>query len=410
MSLASAPDAPRIEFSQPVRQISLMVAVAALVGFVISLIYAQLRVVFDANPFLNGFILFVFVIGVLACFRQVFTLISSVSWLEGFAVDRPGHEFVEPPRLLSALASLLRDRRARQALTATSSRSILDSVAQRLDEQRDITRYITNLLIFVGLLGTFWGLSQVVPGIVETIGGLMGSEEEDSLAVFNDLMAGLTTQLDGMGTAFASSLLGLGGSLVVGLLDLFAGHGQNRFYRELEEWLSSITRIGRAGASGSDDEDASGGAVVDALHGSAEQIEALVAAIKEAEARRADADARLDALAGAVQRMGRALEESAAKPAVDPELKSALNALADAQQRNADLLEAAAAKETDAEGGLRLRNIDLALARVLEEISAGRQDSTAEIRMDLARLTKAIMTATGQDGAPPPPPSSSAAR
>lgn len=395
MSLAPSPDAPRIEFSQPVRQISLMVGVTALVGFVISLIYPQLRVVFDANPYLNGFILFVFLIGVLACFRQVFTLIASVSWLEGFAVDRPGHEFVEPPRLLSALASLLRDRRSRKALTASSSRSILDSVAQRLDEQRDITRYISNLLIFVGLLGTFWGLSQVVPGIVETIRGLMGSESEDSLSVFNDLMGGLSTQLDGMGTAFASSLLGLGGSLVVGLLDLFAGHGQNRFYRELEEWLSSITRIGSGAARDGDDDDAAS-AVAEALQSSAEQIEALVAAIREAEVRRADADSRLDALAGAVQRMGRALEESAAKPAVDPELKTALTALADAQQRNADLLEAAAAKETDAEGGLRLRNIDLALARVLEEISAGRQDSTAEIRMDLARLTRAVLTATGQ--------------
>jgi len=171
--------------------------------------------VFEANPYLNGFIAGVFVVGVLACFWQVLTLTSAVNWLEGFAVDRPGHEFVDPPRLLNTLSSLLRDRRARAALTASSTRSILDSVAQRLDEQRDITRYIVNLLILVGLLGTFWGLSQVVPGIVETMRGL-GDVEGNALDAFGTLMSGLNAQLDGMGTAFASSLLGLAGSLVVG--------------------------------------------------------------------------------------------------------------------------------------------------------------------------------------------------
>ncbi|MEO0680071.1 MAG: biopolymer transporter ExbB [Pseudomonadota bacterium] len=397
MSLAQT-EPRRIEFSQPVRQIVQMVVVTGLVSFGVTLIYGPLRTVFDANPYLNGFILFVFGIGVLACFRQVFTLISSVNWLEGFAVDRPGHEFVEPPRLLSALASLLRDKRSRSALTATSARSILDSVAQRLDEQRDIARYISNLLIFVGLLGTFWGLSQVVPGIVETIAGLMESEGEDSLTVFNNLMTGLNTQLAGMGTAFASSLLGLGGSLVVGLLDLFAGHGQNRFYRELEEWLSSITRIGAGGAQG-EDEDATS-AVLEALQNTSEQIGALVGQLREADARRVEADARIDALAGAVQRLGRALEDDLAEPRSDPLLTEALTAIAESQASLGEKIDAVAmapARETDAEGGMRLRSIDLALARVLEEISAGRQEATAELRMDLARLTRAVMVASGQD-------------
>ena len=129
-------------------------------------------------------------------------------------------------------------------LSSSSTRSILDSVATRIDEAREITRYIVNVLIFLGLLGTFYGLATTVPAVVETIRSLAPQEGEESIAVFNRLMTGLEKQLGGMGVAFASSLLGLAGSLIVGLLELFAGHGQNRFYRELEEWLSSITRVG----------------------------------------------------------------------------------------------------------------------------------------------------------------------
>ena len=118
----------------------------------------------------------------------------------------------------------------------------------RIDESRDITRYIINLLIFLGLLGTFWGLSLTVPAVVDTIRSLAPQDGDTSdVSVFDNLMTGLESQLGGMGTAFASSLVGLAGSLVVGLLELFAGHGQNRFYRELEEWLSSITKIGLSG-------------------------------------------------------------------------------------------------------------------------------------------------------------------
>mgnify|MGYP007000383185 len=122
-------------------------------------------------------------------------------------------------------------------------RSILDSVATRLDEARDITRYIINLLIFLGLLGTFYGLATTVPAVVETIRTLAPKEGQSAIEVFDKLMSGLENQLGGMGTAFASSLLGLAGSLVVGLLELFSGHGQNRFYMELEEWISSFTRV-----------------------------------------------------------------------------------------------------------------------------------------------------------------------
>lgn len=391
----------RIEFSQPIRQVALMLVVLALVGIGASLIFGALRQVFDANPYLNGFILGVFVVGVLACFWQMATLTSAVSWLEGFAIDRPGHEFVDPPRLLISFASLLRDKRARTALTATSTRSILDSVATRLDEQRDITRYIANLLILIGLLGTFWGLSRVVPGIVETMRGLAGDDAGgDPLAMFSNLMGGLNAQLDGMATAFASSLLGLAGSLVVGLLDLFAGHGQNRFYRELEEWLATITRISLGSGEGD-----GGGLAVEALMRTADQTEALVEALRAGEESRGETVSRLDALAAGFARLADALEEDRARalppppppPAFDAApLTAALGRLAEGQERIAALLaESRKVEEEEAEGRLRLRSIDMQLARLLEEVAAGRQESTAELRMDLARLTRAVMGELG---------------
>src|SRR5690606_23197927 len=156
-------------FSQPVRQIISMVVVLVLVVMIVTVLYPAVSPIFWTNPYLNGFIAAVFVFGVCACFWQVFTLISAVRWIEGFALDLPGHEFTRPPRLLAPLAALLANRQARRAVTSTSARSILDSVATRLDEQRDLTRYIVNLLIFLGLLGTFYGLATVVPAVVDTI-------------------------------------------------------------------------------------------------------------------------------------------------------------------------------------------------------------------------------------------------
>ncbi len=238
------------QFTRPYRQILTMLIVLGLVGVGAYLAYPQVAPVFLANPYLNGFIFFVFVIGVVACFWQMFQLISSVVWIEGFAADRPGHQFTAAPRLLASLAALLRKKGARMELGASSTRSILDSVATRIDEARDITRYIVNRLIFLGLLGTFYGLATTVPAVVDTIRSLAPQEGDTGVETFARLMEGLESQLGGMGVAFASSLLGLAGSLVVGLLELFASHGQNRFYRELEDWLSTITRVGFSGEEG----------------------------------------------------------------------------------------------------------------------------------------------------------------
>lgn len=372
-------------FSQPVRQIVMMLIVLGLAIGLSVLMFPEVKPVFMAAPWLNGFIGFVFLIGVAACFWQVITLISSVNWIEGFALDRPGHEFTKAPGLLASLAALLSERRARRSLTSSSSRSILDSVATRLDEQRDLTRYLINLLIFLGLLGTFYGLATVVPAVVETIRSLAPKEGQTAVTVFDNLMSGLEGQLGGMGTAFASSLLGLAGSLVVGLLDLFTSHGQGRFYRELEEWLNSITKIGLPGMEG--DEGLNAGNVLTVLEHTATQIETLREMIEQGAARSAQSDARIGALA-----------EALAAPEARAADRAVMERIATAQERVAEML-MARDDETgrlDAETRSRLRSIDTQVLRILEDLAAGRQDLVTEMRQEIAGLTEALRAMAGR--------------
>jgi hypothetical protein len=370
----------KLQFSQPVRQISLMLIVLALTAVGGFLALPSVLPIFAANPYLNGFIIFVFIIGVFACFYQVYQLIGSVRWIENFASDNPDPETVAP-QLLAPLASLLRTRGARMQVNASSTRSILDSVATRIDEAREITRYIVNMLIFLGLLGTFYGLATTVPAVVDTIRSLAPSEGEGGVDVFSRLMTGLEAQLGGMGVAFGSSLLGLAGSLVVGLLELFAGHGQNRFYQELEDWLSSITRVGfSTGEEGSGEQNMMGG-VVDHM---AEQMESLQQMFTQSDVSRSMVDEKLGKLADAVDRMTTRME--GADPA-----SQALERVAAGQERLISTLETQGSGDgIDAESRMRLRSIDVQMLRILEEISAGRQETMAELRKDISLLAKAV--------------------
>ncbi len=375
-------------FAQPVRQVSVMLIVLALVCFGAYVAFPRVAPVFLANPFLNGFILFVFIIGVLACFWQVLQLISSVNWIEGFTSGRPGHAMVKPPRLLAPLAALLRTRGAKMQMNSSSARSILDSVATRIDEARDITRYLTSLLIFLGLLGTFYGLATTVPAVVETIRSLAPRDGEGSMEIFSRLMTGLEKQLGGMGVAFSSSLLGLAGSLVVGLLELFASHGQNRFYRELEEWLSTITRLGFS--SGEGDGHADQGAASALLENLAEQMDVLLSVHAQSDASRSQLDARLGRLAEGVEGLVTKLESA-------DHTTAALNRVAEGQERLLDVLGEGAQSgnaHVDAESRMRLRSIDVQLLRILEEMSAGRQETVADLRSDLGALTRAVRQMT----------------
>jgi len=378
------------QFSQPIRQILIMVLILILVAIGSVFAYPSVSPIFLASPYLNGVILAVFFAGVLACFWQVLTLISSVNWIEGFALNRPGHEFTASPRLLASLAALLRDNKARQQLTSTSTRSILDSVATRLDEARDITRYIVNLLIFLGLLGTFYGLATTVPAVVDTIRSLAPQEGQSSLDVFDNLMTGLEAQLGGMGTAFVSSLLGLAGSLVVGLLELFAGHGQNRFYSELEEWLSSITKIGFA--AGDDGVAQRGPGPGQA---STSQIQLLQDMAVRAENSRVETDANLSRMAEALVALTQHLTDAQAKQDAGRD-SDGLERIAAGQDRIVALLETREEEggALDADSRMRLRNIDVQLLRILEEMAAGRQDSVTELRQEISTLTETIRRAT----------------
>ncbi|SHG59196.1 biopolymer transporter ExbB [Cognatishimia maritima] len=370
-------------FSQPVRQIFSMLIVLGLTGGLTYIALPRVFPVFEANPYLNGFIVFVFAIGVLACFAQVFSLISSTRWIKAFAGRVEGFEQLQPPQLLVPLASLLRSRGARGQISATSARSILDSVATRIDEAREITRYIVNMLIFLGLLGTFYGLATTVPAVVETIRSLAPAEGEGGIEVFGRLMTGLESQLNGMGVAFASSLLGLAGSLVVGLLELFASHGQNRFYRELEEWLSSITRLGFTGADG--EQGLETNVLGEVLDHMAEQMDQLQVMFTKAETSRARVETQVGDLAQAVQVM----TERMGSGGVSGE---AMDRLVEGQAELIAVLKDAGGSGggIDAESRMRLRSIDVQMLRILEEISAGRQDSMAELRSDLSALTQAI--------------------
>lgn len=369
-------------FSQPIRQILSMLLVLGLTGTGAFFALPSVLPVFQANPYLNGFIAFVFIIGVLACFWQVSQMIKSVRWIEAFASQRSGEAPVKAPQLLAPLAALLRQRGKQMQITTTSTRSILDSVATRIDEAREITRYLVSLLIFLGLLGTFYGLATTVPALVDTIRSLAPQDGETGVDVFSRLMTGLESQLGGMGVAFASSLLGLAGSLVVGLLELFAGHGQNRFYRELEEWLSSITRVGFS--SGDGDGSPELGMAGYALDQMAEHLEALQELVATSEQSRAEVDGRIGQLADSVERMTERLEANAPS-------SNALARIAEGQERLIDVLKTRETGEgIDAESRMRLRSIDVQMLRILEEISAGRQESMAELRTDLAALTRTL--------------------
>lgn len=367
-------------FSQPIRAITTMLLVCALVGAGAWLIYGQIVDILRTNPVLNGVIALVFLFGVLSSFWQVWILAQSVYWIENFVQGTPGTEDDAPPRLLAPLAALLRSRSARMSISASSSRSIQDSVVQRIDEARDITRYLINLLVFLGLLGTFWGLATTVPAVVETIRSLAPQEGESGLDVFGKLMGGLESQLGGMGTAFSSSLLGLAGSLVLGLLELFAGHGQNRFIRELEEWLSSITRLGYAGDGEGADQNALG-MLVDHM---AQQMEELQALQTQTEANRFHSEMKITELVTAMTKLTDRIDAEKGQAAL-------LRRLAEGQEKLvAALQDGGGGGGSDAESRMRLRSIDVQLLRILEEMAAGRQETLTDLKTDIGQLTNAI--------------------
>jgi len=214
-----------------------MLVFVVLGGLVAFLLHKQIEVAFMANPGLNSVIIFVLIIGIALCLRQVIRLYPEIAWVNNFRLADPGLAVDRPPVLLAPMAAILGSRIGRMAMSAQLMRGILDSIATRLDEARDISRYMTGLLVFLGLLGTFWGLIETVSSVGGVIQGLKAGGDAGSM--FDSLREGLAAPLSGMGISFSSSLFGLAGSLVLGFLDLQSSQAQNRFYTELEDWLST---------------------------------------------------------------------------------------------------------------------------------------------------------------------------
>ena len=228
------------KLSSPAMYLVAMLIFIALVSFLALILYREIWSAFSTNPGLNGLILGVLVVGILLAFMQVIRLMPEVSWVNSFRRGK-GQKKNRKPVLLAPMAALLGGQ-SEVALSTGSTQSILDSIGNRLDERRDISRYLISLLVFLGLLGTFWGLLATIASIGDTIGAL-DPTSGDTNDILDSLKSGLKAPLDGMGTAFSSSLFGLAGSLVLGFLDLQSGQAQNRFYLELENWLSTVTDV-----------------------------------------------------------------------------------------------------------------------------------------------------------------------
>lgn len=223
----------------------------ALIGFLAAILHDQLTVSFMTNPGLNALIVGTLLFGVLFAFRQVVRLYPEIRWVNAFRISDPGLAISHQPILLAPMATMLRDRTGALSLSTASMRSIMDSIGSRLDEARDTGRYMVGLLVFLGLLGTFWGLLETIQSVGGAIATL-GNNGGETGAVFDELKNGLAKPLKGMGTAFSSSLLGLSGSLILGFLELQASHAHNRFYNELEEWLSAMTEFSPGASSATD--------------------------------------------------------------------------------------------------------------------------------------------------------------
>ena len=225
-----------------------MLVFLLLAGLVCGILHKQIVTAFWSNPGLNLIILGVLVIGILYFLRLVVRLYPEIRWVNAFRISDPGLAMDVQPTLLAPMATMLRDRRGALSLSTNAMRTLMDSLGSRLDEGRETSRYLIGLLIFLGLLGTFWGLLETITSVGKTITAL-DPKGGDSVDLFEKLKDGLAEPLRGMGTAFSASLFGLAGSLVLGFLDLQAGHANNRFYNELEEWLSQITELSPGGAA-----------------------------------------------------------------------------------------------------------------------------------------------------------------
>jgi len=340
------------------------------------------------NPILNSLILLVLLIGIAWNLRQVLRLSPEVTWVETFQTSRPRLSTMPAPHLLAPMASMLAAReqqsrtdQARFTLSASAMRSLLDGIASRLDESRELSRYMTGLMIFLGLLGTFWGLLKTVGAVSDVIAS-MSVGSGDLNALFEQLKSGLAKPLAGMGTAFSASMFGLSGALILGFLDLTAGQAQNRFFNELEEWLAGLTRLSSGVLA---EGDGSVPVYVQALlEQTAENMENLQRILQRGEDGRTQANQAVMALTEHLSTLSDAMRTS---QQLMLRIAEAQTTIGPALQR---LSEQRREQGFDDAARGHLRNIELYLQRLLADAEQGRAQSTAELRNDLRILTRTV--------------------
>jgi len=376
--------------TRPKRYLYRMTVFLVIVAAVCAALAPQLQNAFVANIVLNGLIVGVLFLGIAYIFRQVIVLRPEIDWLEYMAEASQGglvfpSELTEkrPPRLLAPMATMLRERRGRLSLSALSMRSLLDGIQSRIEESHEISRYLISLLIFLGLLGTFWGLLDTVNAVGATIADLSGAGT-DPIAMFEQLKNGLKQPLSGMGTAFSSSLFGLAGSLVLGFLELQAGQAHNRFLNDLEEWLSGVTRLSSAGAVG-DGEQSVPAFIQALLEKTADSLDQLQHTISRGEGERSSVNQNLIAL---TERLSSLTDQMRAEQGV-------LIRLADTQNDVKNLITRLSEMGTPS-GGMddttrtHIRNLDLRLEHMLNDLASGREYAVQEIRGEIRLLTRTI--------------------
>ncbi len=377
--------------SRPTPQLLWMVVGLIAAGGLAFLLWDRIAVSFLHNPALNSGILMVLLVGIIFVFYQVARLTTDINWIENFQRGGNPGSF-DQPRLLAPLAAMVKDKaHHRLSLSATSLRSVLDGIQARLDEHRELSRYLITLLILLGLLGTFWGLLGTINAVTAAITGLdlTGS---DPARLFDDLKQSLQGPLAGMGTAFSASLFGLAGSLLLGYLDLQAGQAHNRFFGEVEDWLSGQTRLTSGGALIEGDQPVP--AYIQALlEQTAESLDNLQRTISRTEADRLAASNNFKVLADhmialtdqlrAQQQVVQRLMET------QTDMRGVIAKLADVAQHGGFGI--------DPNSRTHLRNIDALLARMADDIAAGRHNAVQELRSEIKLLTRTIAVAAGME-------------
>jgi len=362
-----------------------------IVGAGVAFAWTRLEAYFDYNPILNGVIISVLILGVFYIFYTVIRLKPEIDWIESF-IDSEGRATTDrEPRLLAPMAHMLREQQGRISLSTLSMRSLLDGIGSRLEETREISRYMIGLLVFLGLLGTFWGLLQTVQEVGKVIAGL--DMAGGGLAEgFNELTEGLEKPLKGMGTAFSSSLFGLAGSLILGFLELSATQAQNRFYNDLEEWLARLTRLSSGSINVEGDQPVP--ALIHALlEQTAESLEELQRIMARSEDGRAAAESNLLSLA---ERVGMVADQMRAEQDLMRRLTETQLELLPALNRLSDAASSGSFGVDDVTRN-HLRNLEVYAARLLEEVASGRGQAVQEIRNEIRLLARTIAAIADQE-------------